>query len=654
MRMKDQAVYPVLIALQQLYRVCLPMKLRKRNEVKDMRQTVKRSIAFFAVLLAFFAMLNLGSVPVFAEDQPLYISVKGNNALADAQPKCTVRFVKGEDIGPEPFELVINADSYNEEGLFLSQNLMPEIKNNLKLDTIAYGGNKAVLAVTLASSDADETSQARYVVTFKIEDTGLKIDSIMRTNGDDGSSEFGFKIDTSSDLNANTFRFTNTYKEQPPAPPTPTPAPECYFTKDIQVNGQKMTDQFTFMYDFAPKTTNAPTLGTETISYEKTDNGLKLSRELVAWIEDLVKDKATDVSGTHTYEVTEKANILKGSNFVKGSDYFMMSQAKYEVTITLNQKKVTDLKVKKILNDDGTAADETADINAANDAQANTFRFTNTYKEQPPAPPTPTPVSEYYFTKDIQVNGQKMTDDFVFLFDFVPQTSNAPFQGTETLPYYSTDDGPKLSREMVSWIEGLVKVKPTDVSGTYIYEVTENATILKGTDSVKGSEYFVMSQAKYEVTITFNQKKVTDLKVKKVLNDDGTKVDPTTDVNTSKDAQANTFRFTNTLKGVTPTPDTPPTPATPSAPVTPPAPPVTELTTGNSTGLSSNTQQQMGNASGQQAQSSALAPAPGTVNQNLAQNLPATGEKAPVTPLALLTSAAGLGILIALRKKLGR
>lgn len=209
----------------------------ERNEVDHMKPNIKRVITLFAIVLAVWGVLNLGSSPVFAELPPLYITVAGKNAPADAKPECTVTFRKGNDDpnGPDEISFVIGADSYT-DGVFLSRNLMPEILEKLDLEHTTYPGNRMAYNVRMDKSDADITSGASYTVEFQMTADGKNLDKInfiFKLMDDNNQNTLDMNVNSSGNIQTNTFRYTNTYKEKtPPTPPTPEPKTQYRITVD--------------------------------------------------------------------------------------------------------------------------------------------------------------------------------------------------------------------------------------------------------------------------------------------------------------------------------------------------------------------------------------------------------------------------------------
>lgn len=162
--------------------------------------------------------------------------------------------------------------------------------------------------------------------------------------------------------------------------------PKFFISKDLKIIGNTSHPALDFTFGFEPKD-GAPDLNLDPIklSYSAEESGIKTTDDIIELIEG--KQPFT-ASGEYTYTLTETETNYSKHNGDDYVDELVQSKAKYEVTFTVESKPQSDgyrilsVQVKKMTNDNATAATGEKVENYYEEGKDNDIRFTNEYRKE--------------------------------------------------------------------------------------------------------------------------------------------------------------------------------------------------------------------------------------------------------------------------------
>ena len=527
-----------------------------------MRLQLKSRVVIATLLALVFVLLGIGSGAtrqVSAGDYfpDLFITVQGVGEDAKDWMKLTynIKFEAGTDGAPAVASLA-NKTWSAENAIALTNNLYGDFQKAFGLngsDPITQEDGEYIYYAMMVSSDATETSKAKYQLTFDLNsgDRQLELKSVIKLLDDEGQPvNSSSEVDRSSKPDNNTFRFRNTYgKKIEPDPQPQDPGSSELQAVYVTVGGVEAQQGQATSNKIVIKQLDNTDIASLDVNGVWDEKGVIMSANI--WPDFIAAVKAKGLSeGEMLFRVSLKCN---------DENVTTPSEATYMLNMQVTKGVIGTLKVVPILDDAGKAVPDSQNhANYGIDLDKNTFRFNNNYGKkadpdpQPQDPISVEPEAMHFTLGGINAQPGKSTNNIIKI--------NRLDVGNQETPIASIDFNG-------SWdAKGVImsaNIWPEFIKAARAKTLPEGETQFRFTLVCNDENVITSSEAAYILNINVTKGVIDKLHVIPVHNDAGLDIpDNKNYANFENDLEANTFRFNHTYKK----PDQPNKPDQPSIP----------------------------------------------------------------------------------------
>ena len=532
-----------------------------------MKLQLKARVVIATLLALVFVLLGIGSgatrqVSAGGYFPDLFLTVQGIGENAKDWMKLTynIKFEAGTDGAPAVASLATKTYS-GEKAIALTNNLYGNFQKAFGLngsDPITQEDGVYIYYATMVSSDATETSKAKYQITFDLNsgDRKLELKSVIKLLDDDGQPvNPPSEVDRSKNPDNNSFRFCNTYgKKTEPDPQPQEPGGSELQAVYVTVGGVDAKPGQATSNKIVIKQLDNTDIASLDINGVWDEKGVIMSKDI--WPDFIAAVKAKGL--------TEGEMLFRVSLECNDENVTTPSEATYMLNMQVTNGVIGTLKVIPLLDDAGKAVpDSQKHANYGDDLDKNTFRFNNNYsKKADPDPQPQDPISVEPEAMHITVGGinaqpGKPTNNII-------KINRLDLGNTETpiafIDFNGTWDAKGVIMSANIW--------PEFIKAARAKTLAEGETQFRFTLVCNDENVITSSEAAYILNINVTKGVIDKLHVIPIHNDAGLDIpDNKNHANFENDLNTNTFRFNHTYKK----PDQPDQPNQPSIPTDDPA-----------------------------------------------------------------------------------